>query len=200
MRALAGTILVEPVYDHGGRVPPGTPYHASGIDIPGHIVYGLVIAATGENPESQQGVVVASAIDEFSPGMVALYMPYHGERIRLKGKEYLCIPDRELVGWLDGDRVQPRKGWLLIQPEWPSDKTESSLLYLPGHSGLHDPVLLGRVLRQGAFTTLIVGTRVVMQPDVGFEIGMASVGENLYLLSEQHILATIEDNAKDTIE
>lgn len=185
---MRGTVVVEPMYDLGGRVPPGTPYHATDVKIEGHEVYGMVLAATGENPQSQQGIVVASGIDEFAIGMHALYMPYHGFPLKHQGKEYLSIPDRELAAWLIDRDVMPRKGHLLIRPEFPDAKTLSGLLYIPEFSGIHDPVDRGIVVRSGAFTTIEPGTRVVIPADRGFEIGTT---ENLYVINEQYIPATL---------
>lgn len=184
------------MYEASGRIPSGTAYHETNAKIEGYQLGSLVLPATGDNSQSQQGIVVASAIDEFEAGMLAAYMPYHGEVIQLKGKEYLCIPDRELVAWLDADksgfdRICPRKGTLLIQPEWQPEKIGS--IILPEYSGLQDPVKIGTVLKQGAFTVTEVGTRVVFPPDKGFEIGLLDVGENLYLLNEQHLQAYLSN-------
>lgn len=188
---MRGTIIVEPLYDLGGRIPPGTPYHATNVKIEGHEVYGMTIAATGENPQSQQGVVVASGIDEFTIGMHALFMPFHGFPIKHDGKEYLAIPNRELAAWLVDRDVMPRKGHLLIRPEFPDNKSQSGLLFLPQFSGIADPVYTGHVVRAGAFTTIAPGTRVVIPRDRGFEIGTT---ENLYVINEQYIPATIQDS------
>lgn len=195
MRALPGTILVVPLFEQSGRVPSGTPFHATDAKIEGYEYKGLVLPSTGDNPQSQQGTVIASGIDEFNPGMLAAYMPYHGERIPYKGRDLLCVPDRELAAWLEPEaigyyRICPRKGWLLIQPEWPEEKVGN--LFLPEFSGLHDPVNIGRVLKQGDYTVTEVGTRVVYPPDKGFEIGLLDVGENLYLLNEQWLLAYLQ--------
>lgn len=191
LKAMRGTVVVEPMYDLGGAVPAGTPYHANNVKIEGHEVYGMVIAATGENPQSQQGIVVSSGIDEFVPGMCALYMPFHGFPLKHRGKEYLSIPDRELAAWLVDRDVMPRKGHLLIRPEFPSEKTRSGLLYLPQFVGAADPVETGHVVRGGAFTSIESGTRVVIPKDRGFEIGTT---ENLYVINEQYIPATLHND------
>lgn len=183
LKAMRGTILVEPMFDHGADIHDLNS---------GHQLYGLVLPDTASNPESQQGVVIDSRIDEFVIGMHAIYMPYHGLTIKLKGRELLCVPDRELVGWLVGRQIMPRKGCLLIRPEFPTGKTPSGLLYLPEYSGLQTPVKIGEVIRQGAFTTIEVGSRVIMPPDKGFEVGIT---ENLYVLNEQYILAILESHA-----
>lgn len=185
---MRGTVVVEPMYDLGGRVPPGTPYHATDVKIEGHEIYGMLIAGSGENPQSQQGIVIASGIDEFAAGMHALYMPYHGLPIKYKGKEYLAIPDRELAAWLVDRDIMPRKGHLLIRPQFPDGKSGTGLLFLPQYAGINDPVETGHVVRAGAFTTIEPGTRVVIPRDRGFEIGTT---ENLYVINEQYIPATI---------
>lgn len=159
----------------------------------------LEIPDSAQNPQSQQGFVVASGpLATFVYPDLVLFRSWSDHPpvpIRIGGIEFLSVANHNVVARAVGNELEPRVRHVAVRPDFTEfdAPTPSGLLYLPPHSARDDvrAPFFGTIIALGAGCREVqLHQRVVIPPRGGYEIGFIS--ENLYLIPETELLAVME--------
>lgn len=180
VKALRGQLLVDPLYD-----PDVIGQYSS-----------LIIPEEGQNPQSQQGIVVASGSDtHWSYPQLVLYMPYSAKPFTHEDHEYLMLKDHQIIGHVEDQKLIPRPGNCVVEPLWSSKVRQSPII--PIHEGLFSDE------RSPQLAKVIHGAGSVMNGDVviipereGYELGFHD--RVIYCLPVASILAVVENLNADS--
>lgn len=158
-------------------------------------VKGIVIPDSAKNPQSQQGYVVASGPQsEFTYPDRVVYRPFLADTVPLGDFEYLNVPNVHIVCKIQNDVLVPRKGHILVEPDWDTSwERKRGTLYLvdPGIEGPNVPPREGVVTGTGSgCREVMIGDRVLI-PQKGGTV-VAFKDHNVYLIPEALIEGLVE--------
>ena len=172
MQVLSDRIVVEPYFDSDK-------------------LGSIIIPASFQNPEAQQGKVVAAGpLSYWGPGDYLVFHPFRSEP--WPGNDQLVsIRATDVVCQLLNGELVPKQGTLRVRPDWDSKlgQTTGSKIFLPPTvKEDNSPVLFGTI-EYGYGEEYPVGARIAMQPGAGSE---ASLGLDLfYFIDHKDVMAII---------
>lgn len=183
LKPIKKAVIVEPLFDPVDQPMPGST---------------LIIPASSQDIQSKQGYVVSAGPDaDYAYPDHILFKPFMAEGFKIDGIRFLQVPDRHIAAKVVDGKLIPRRGDVLILPDFKEFDQKYGSLYLPPQTARNVlvPPTFGVVVEVGEDTTLEIGTRVLFPPKGGFEIPFFDDNRKLmnhYLMPEDLVLGTVE--------
>lgn len=171
LRALHDHLVVDPYYDADK-------------------IGSIYIPEAFKNPEPQQGFVLSAGADsKVNEGVMILFHPFRS--VPLQGTNLIALRDKDVVAYLVDGELVPLEYHLMILPDWSTKYAQKGLIYLPPTAQEdHSPVMIGTIAI-GTVGEFSPGTKVVIPPGKGSEIGFKDTV--YYFIHQDEILAIIND-------
>lgn len=150
-----------------------------------------------KNPQSQQGLVLASRCEGIPDGAHILYTPYDAQVLTHGGHEYLVVTDSKIIAIYTAGEVWPRSKSVVLKPEVPtSGIVAQGSIVIPQRVFDSPPVTFGSVVRIGADVDEVrPGDRVIIPPFGGYEVGLSLPNFQgvFYFIHSRDLLAVIPE-------